>query len=387
MNQEFLQEYHTFLGEEYNGYFSPGRINIIGEHIDYLGGNVFPTAISLGTYAYVSKRNDQELHLVSDNFKDFGETIISLKDLEYKEEHKWANFVKGMFKKYIDKGYNINTGLNILIHGTLPRSSGLSSSASLEVLIGTVIKHEYNLNLSNLEIVLDSKDVENNYIGVNCGIMDQFAIGMAEDKKAIYLNTNTLEYQQIPLDLGEYTLLIANTNKKRTLSEGVYNQRVEECQNALKKIQDKGINITNLCELSESQVKEMKSYLTQTEYKRVTHAVTENTRTIQSIEALLQNDIVSLGKHLYDSHASLKDLYEVSCIELDTLVDSFQQQGAIGARMTGAGFGGCAIALVQKDKASQISKKVEQDYFNKIGYNTEIYQVTQSGGPRKIEVK
>lgn len=385
MKFPFLEEYKSFLGNNYNTYFSPGRINLIGEHIDYLGGNVFPSAISLGTYAFVTKREDNELHFISHNFKQFGTTVVSLDNLEYKKSDNWTNYAKGMFNTYINKGHKITKGLNILIYGTLPNSSGLSSSASLEVLIGTMIKEEYNIPLTKLEIVLDSKDVENDFVGVNCGIMDQFAIGMAEKDHAIYLNTETLEYEQVPLLLEGHKILIANTNKKRTLADSKYNERVSECNEALIILNSNNYNIENLCELKEEQLSNIKPLLPTTIYNRVEHAVLENTRTINAVKELQSNNIQNLGKLLYQSHYSLKDLYEVSCDELDLLVEEFKNNNAVGARMTGAGFGGCAIAIVKDKHIKETIKNVKEKYLSKFGYNTDIYEVVPSEGPRKVK--
>ncbi len=385
MDFSFLKQYKELIGNTYNTYFSPGRINLIGEHIDYLGGNVFPTAISLGTYAVVSKREDNELYFTSHNFQEQGTIIVSLNDLSYKKEDNWANYAKGMFKKYIDKGHTITHGLNILINGTLPNSSGLSSSASLEVLVGTIIREEYKIKISNIEIVLDSKDVENNYVGVNCGIMDQFAIGMSEKNKAIYLNTETLEYRQIPLELKEYALLIANTNKKRALADSYYNQRVNECKEAKEIINNNGFNIQELCELKYKDLDQTETFLSGVLLQRVRHAITENHRTKKAVQNLIDGDLLSFGALLYESHRSLKNDYEVSCVELDTLVNSFRRNGAIGSRMTGAGFGGCAIALVPKKDIKKIIEKVEKDYKKIIGYETNIYKVEPSGGPQICE--
>ena len=216
--QDIINSNLDFLGSsKVNKYFSPGRVNLIGEHIDYHGGNVFPTAINLGTYAFVTKRDDNKFYFLSSNFKKYGKRVVSLNDMRYKEKDNWANYAKGMVESFVEMGYDIKSGLNILIYGNLPNGAGLSSSASLEVLIGTVLKDEYNLSVDMIDIVKTAQKVENEYIGVNCGIMDQFAVGMSEINKAIYLNTNTLEYDLIPLELGDYTLVIANTNKKRSV--------------------------------------------------------------------------------------------------------------------------------------------------------------------------
>jgi len=384
MDFQLTKDYQTFLGGHYHKYFSPGRINLIGEHIDYLGGNVFPMAISLGTYAWVSKREDHEIHMFSHNFPDQGISIVSLEDLSYKKEDGWTNFIKGMIKKYQEKGYHISHGLNILIYGTLPYSSGLSSSASIEILAGTIIKYEYNLSIKNIDMVLDAKDVENNYVGVSCGIMDQFAIGMAEKDKAIYLNTDTLEYEQIPLILNDHRLLIANTNKSRALADSKYNERVQECEQAKNQINKHHHHINEICDLKVESLDVIKGFLDPILFKRVKHALTENSRTLQAISYLEKQNYKGFGRLLYESHASLRDLYQVSCIELDTLVEAFKRHGALGARMTGAGFGGCIIALCHKDDMEKIITNVKKDYKKATGRQTDIYEVHPTGGPRRI---
>lgn len=384
MNFAFLDTYKDFLTKDYKTYFSPGRINLIGEHIDYLGGHVFPTAISLGTYAFVSKRSDREIHLFSHNFPEKGKVIVRLDDLAYDENHGWANFVKGMFWKFKGRGYTYPYGLNILIYGNLPYASGLSSSASLEVLAGFLIKSSYGIDIDKIDIVKDAKYVENNYIGVNCGIMDQFSIGMAKENHAIYLNTETLDYEQVPLKLGDYRLLIANSNVKRALADSKYNERVKECQEAKDIINQHGFHIDALCDMNEDDLNKVLPWLKETLQKRVKHAVLENERTVQAVSLLRQGDFKSFGKSLYASHVSLRDLYEVSCLELDTLVEAFMDAGAIGSRMTGAGFGGSVIALCHKDLLEKIKNFVDETYMKKTGIQTHIYTVTPSGGPREV---
>ena len=379
-NQDFLQGTPTV-------YFSPGRVNLIGEYIDFLGGSVFPSAITLGTYAFVTKRTDNEIHFLSENFKEFGKKVVTLEDLSYLKSDNWTNYCKGMFDALIKRGTKIDHGLNILIFGTLPNSSGLSSSASLEVLIGTVIKDIYGSDVEMFEMVQIAQKVENNFIGVNCGIMDQFSVGMSKKDTAILLNTNSLEYQYIPLILGEYTLVIANTNKKRALAESKYNERRSECDTGLEILQSKGIEIDNLCSLTIEQYEENKKQIKNlTIRNRVEHAVYENIRTLEAVEALKRGNLVLMGSLMNQSHDSLRDLYEVSCRELDILVDYFRMNGAIGARMTGAGFGGCAIALVPTKDVDAVIQKVRKGYLDKIGYNADFYPVSTSDGTKKIEL-
>ena len=366
-------------------YFSPGRVNLIGEHIDYLGGNVFPTAINLGTYAFVTKREDMEFHFLSCNFRDFGEIVVSLDDLDYNETRNWTNYPVGVLQYMINEGLEVTTGLNILIYGTLPNSAGLSSSASLEVLMGTLLCEEYDFQMDMIDIVKLSQKVENNYVGVNCGIMDQFAVGMSKKNKAIYLNTNTLDYQLVSLELGDYTLVISNTNKKRALAESKYNERRSECDRGLNTLKSEGIEINQLCELTVSKFNEISHLLpSNTIKKRVEHAVYENDRSKKAVTYLNEKKLKKFGDLMNLSHDSLKNLYEVSCLELDTLVDSFRKHGSIGARMTGAGFGGCMIALVRTGNVKNTIEKVKDDYLEIIGYNADFYTCKTSDGARKL---
>lgn len=378
-----------FLGsDKVNAYFSPGRVNLIGEHIDYHGGGVFPTAINLGTYAFVTKRVDNEFHFLSENFRSYGSKIVNLSDLSYKEEDNWANYAKGMVKEFIDHGYEINHGLNILVYGNLPNGAGLSSSASLEVLIGTILKEEFSLDITMLDIVKTAKNVENNYIGVNCGIMDQFAVGMSKLDKAIYLNTNTLDYKLVPLELGEYTLVIANTNKKRSLTESKYNERREECDLGIDILRKNGVKFDQLCDLNKSEFLELENlFENETIKNRIQHAIFENDRTLNAVESLIKGDFIEFGDLMNKSHNSLRDLYEVSCLELDVLVKSFRKHGATGSRMTGAGFGGCTINLVKTDIVDDVIKKVGIDYLKEVGHDASFYLVNTSNGARKMKAE
>ncbi len=376
-----------FLGKgSVKKYFSPGRVNLIGEHIDYHGGNVFPTAINLGTYAFVTKREDNEFHYLSANFKRYGSIITSLDDLLYKKSDNWTNYAKGMVKSFIDSGHNIKHGLNILIYGNLPNGAGLSSSASLEVLIGTVLKEEFSLDINMLNIVKTAQRVENEYIGVNCGIMDQFAVGMSKVDKAIYLNTNTLENELVPLELGEYTLVIANTNKKRSLSESKYNERRIECDKGIEILRQNNIKFDYLCDLNISDYESIKKLITDNTIRnRIQHAIFENHRTIKAVECLKKTDFETFGDLMNKSHDSLRYLYEVSCLELDVLVESFRTHGATGSRMTGAGFGGCTINLVKTKIVDTVIKNVQKDYIKKVGYAADFYLVNTCNGARKLE--
>lgn len=361
-------------------FFSPGRVNLIGEHIDYHGGKVFPTAITLGTYAYVEKRNDDLFTFQSTNFKELGAYEVQKDDLAFDESRDWANYLVGMLDLFKKEGVKYPHGLDILIHGDLPNGAGLSSSASIEVLMGVIIKEMYGVDVEMSDLVQMAQHVENNYIGVNCGIMDQFAVGMSQKDKAILLDTNTLEFDLVPLELGDYSLIIANTNKRRTLADSKYNERVEECKVGLNILQEK-YDIEHLCELGLNELDDVKSLLVdELTRNRVVHAILENVRTMKSVDALQSNDLVQFGKYMNESHDSLRDLYEVSCMELDTLVDGFRANGALGARMTGAGFGGCAIALVHKEGLDEVLENVQKSYVEKVGYEASFFITATSNG-------
>jgi len=383
-----IKQNQAFLQETPEVYFSPGRVNLIGEYIDFLGGSVFPASINLGTYAFVTKRNDQELHFFSVNFKDKGTITTSLNEIKYIEEDGWTNYCKGMFKYYQDKGVVFEHGYNILIYGTLPNGAGLSSSASLEVLIGEVINDQLNLKEKMFDIVQLAQQVENHFVGVNCGIMDQFAVGMGKEHHAIHLNTNTLEYELVPLETGAYTLVIANTNKKRALADSKYNERRRQSDVGLDVLKKNGVDIEELCEMSVAQYESNKHFLEDPIIRnRVEHAVYENHRVSEAVFSLEKKDILRFGALMNQSHDSCRDLFEVSCKELDVLVDAFRQNKAIGARMTGAGFGGCAIALVPSKDVDGIVKKVKEIYRKKIGYDADFYPVETHNGTSKIKVE
>lgn len=366
-------------------YFSPGRINLIGEHTDYNGGNVFPAAITIGTYGLVRRRDDELIRFYSMNFPDVGVKDIKLSELEYKEEDDWTNYPKGVIYLLKQSGYDIRHGFDILFYGTIPNGAGLSSSASIELLTGLVISDECGLNIPRLDLVKLGQKVENNYIGVNSGIMDQFAIGMGEENNAILLNTNTLEYDLVPAVFGEYVIMIMNTNKRRELADSKYNERRSECEDALKQLQ-KHVDIKTLCDLSVAEFNENSQYIdNETVRKRAKHAITENERTLEAKKALTDGDLETFGKLLNASHESLKNDYDVTGIELDTLVDYAQKQpGVLGARMTGAGFGGCAIALVNKDNVDSFEEVVGNGYKEKIGYAADFYEASIGDGTRKL---
>lgn len=366
-------------------YFAPGRINLIGEHTDYNGGHVFPASITLGTYGVASKRADNLVCLYSENFPEAGVITFSLDDLVYDKAHDWANYPKGMIHFLKAAGYTIDSGFNVVFYGNIPNGAGLSSSASIELLTGVILEDLFDLSIERLELVKIGKQVENEFIGVNSGIMDQFAIGMGKKDHALLLDTNTLHYEVVPAAFGEYVVAIMNTNKRRELADSKYNERRSECEEALRRLQTK-LTIQSLGELDEATFFENTAVVgDETLMKRAKHAVTENQRTLQARQALRADDLVTFGKLLNASHASLKEDYEVTGAELDTLVTAAQNHPSVlGARMTGAGFGGCAIALVKQADWQDFVVTVSQEYLDKIGYATDIYQASIDDGARKL---
>ncbi|EHG28063.1 galactokinase [Enterococcus gallinarum] len=384
--EQLQQIFAEKFGEKGTGsYFAPGRINLIGEHTDYNGGYVFPASITIGTYGVARKRADKQIRLYSENFPEKGIITFSLDDLEYRKEDDWTNYPKGVIRYLKAAGHAIDSGIEIAFYGNIPNGAGLSSSASIELLTGVILDDLFGLAIERLELILTGKKVENEFIGVNSGIMDQFAIGMGKRDHALLLDTNTLAYDLVPAEFGDYVVAIMNTNKRRELADSKYNERRGECEEALKRLQTK-LKIQSLGELDEATFFAHTSLIEDpTLIKRAKHAVTENQRTLKAKAALEAGDLESFGHLLDASHASLRDDYEVTGIELDTLVAAAQEQPAVlGARMTGAGFGGCAIALVKKSEWEAFATAVKESYREKIGYETDIYQASIDDGARKL---
>lgn len=367
-------------------YFSPGRVNLIGEHVDYNGGHVLPCAITQGTLGIVRLREDGQVNCLSENFEELGIISFDLEELSFNKEDNWTNYVKGMIKYIQEAGHKVDRGFDLLIYGNIPNGAGLSSSASLELLIGVMLEHEFDLDLERLDLVKLGQKVENEFIGLNSGIMDQFAVGMGKEGSAIYLDVNTLDYTLVPAEFGDNVILIMNTNKRRELAESKYNQRRQECETALKELQSE-LSIQTLGDLSneafDSNVELISNDIL---VKRARHAVYENSRTQEAVEMLKENKLEAFGELLNKSHVSLRDDYDVTGIELDTLVEAaWKQKGVLGARMTGAGMGGCAIALVNKGVVADAIELIGTEYKDKIGYKASFYIAEIGDGAKKLE--
>ncbi|WP_442592051.1 galactokinase [Pedobacter sp. AW31-3R] len=352
-------------------FFTPGRVNLIGEHIDYNGGLVFPCAITLGTWLCMSPNDDNVIRFKSVNFEQ--EAEIPLQTSYVKDGKGWYNYPLGVFNEIL-KDFKIPSGFDLLYYGNIPIGSGLSSSASIEIVTAYALTEFLGLNYDLLSLVKMAKRVENDFIGLNSGIMDQFAVAFGEKDKAIVLNCDTLDYQLVDCELGDHVLMIINSNKPRGLAESKYNERVEECAAALKFLNQE-LSLNNLCELTADQFASYSHLITDaTVLKRATHVVEENDRVSLAAKALGEGNLAEFGGLMYASHQSLKELYEVSGKELDTVVEFCASYPEVaGARMTGAGFGGCAIAILKKGAEDDFSKKITAYYEEKIGYAPGVY--------------
>jgi len=357
-------------------YFAPGRVNLIGEHTDYNGGHVFPCALTLGTYAVARKREDNKLRLYSMNFDNRGVYETSLNDLTPYKEAGWTNYPKGVMWAFEKRGYKLTSGLDIAIYGDIPNGSGLSSSASLEVLTGLMLKDMFGFNVSMVDIALIGQYSENNFNGCNCGIMDQFASAMGKKDHAIFLDTNTLECEYAPVVLEDAKIVIINSKVKHSLVDSAYNDRRNECETALKELQTV-VDIRTLGDLTEEEYEAHKDAIqSEIRQKRAKHAVYENQRTIRAVEALKANDVETFGKLMNASHVSLRDDYEVSCEEIDILVNlAWETEGVIGSRITGGGFGGCTVSIVKNEAVDGFVTNIGVKYKEKVGHEAEFYVV------------
>ncbi|MBO9595407.1 MAG: galactokinase [Niabella sp.] len=380
LQKEFEKIYHKPAAHIF---FCPGRVNLIGEHIDYNGGQVMPCAISLGTTLLVAKNEDRQFRFHALDFPESAEIAFS-QDGYSKQGPEWFNYPLGVIHEFQQKGKEI-TGLDFLFSGNLPIGSGLSSSASIEVLTAFALNELFSGGLSKVDLALLGKRVENDFMGLNSGIMDQFAVAVGKEAHAVLLNTDTLEYEYLPFEIGDYVLAIINSNKPRKLVESKYNERFSECREALKRLQDK-FSVQHLVEISVEDFEQHKALLNDPVLeKRALHVITENERVKKAKDALTGGDIETFGKLMYASHDSLQQLYEVSGIELDTIVDFCRTyEDCIGARMTGAGFGGCAIALIKQESFDDFAEKVTAAYEEKIGYKPGVFSSVIAEGVRTL---
>eukprot|EP01037_Dinobryon_pediforme_P010232 gene10232-10302_t len=385
MRAELFKEFRTLFNKDAGyAYFSPGRVNLIGEHIDYNGGWVMPCAIQLGTYLLVSPNDDGVLRFKSSNFQ---ETLdIPVAQRYTKSEQGWFNYPLGIIDYFSKDGRPIK-GLDMLFYGDIPISSGLSSSASIEVVTAFMLNELFDCGYSKLDLVKLSKSVENNFIGVNSGIMDQFAVAFGEKDKALMLNCDTLDYKAVESNLGDYVLAIINTNKPRKLAESKYNERVVECAAALKALKAE-LDINYLCDIDAATLQHYKHLIAdKIIYNRARHVIEENDRVKLAAESLSRSELLSFGKLMYASHQSLRELYEVSGKELDTIVDyCVTDTDVAGARMTGAGFGGCAIALVKEVAMPRFSNDIIAYYTTQIGYAPSVYSSVIGNGVGQLAV-
>ncbi|WP_028991860.1 galactokinase [Thermoanaerobacter thermocopriae] len=381
---EALEKFYGRNEVEIRVFYAPGRVNLIGEHTDYNGGYVFPCALDFGTYAAIRKRNDKKVFMASLNFDLKVE--VDLDALNFDKSHDWANYPKGVLKVLQDEGYTFS-GFEIVFEGNIPNGAGLSSSASIELVTAVAVNEVFNLNIDRIELVKMCQKAENTFVGVNCGIMDQFAVGMGKKDHAILLKSDTLEYSYVPLKLEGYKILITNTNKRRGLLDSKYNERRSECEKALSYLQ-RALPIHNLSEVSIEQFEEYKHLIPEEVLvKRARHVITENQRVLEAVKALNDKDLIKFGKLMVESHNSLKNDYEVTGKELDTLVEeALKLKGVIGSRMTGAGFGGCTVSIVKEEEVPDFIKVVSKNYKQKIGYEPTAYITGVGEGAREIDI-
>ncbi len=387
MKEEVLKKFGELHGDTQgvNVYFAPGRVNLIGEHTDYNGGHVFPCALTIGTYVAARKRTDRKLTFYSMNFDRLGVVEGSLDDLTPAKEAEWTNYPKGVMWAFAGRGMEMDRGLDIVLYGNIPNGSGLSSSASLEVVTGYMLKDLYGFDVSNVELAKIGQYSENNFNGMNCGIMDQFASAMGKKDNAIFLDTADLSYEYAPLVLNGAKIVVTNSNVKHSLVNSAYNERRSECEKALEELQTV-VDIKGLGDLTEEQFEAHKGAIkNEVRVKRAKHAVYENQRTIRAVEALKNNDLKLFGELMNASHVSLRDDYAVSCEEIDVLVEeAWKVDGVIGSRITGGGFGGCTVSIVRDEAVDTFKDKVGAAYIERVGKTADFYVVEIGDGPRRL---
>lgn len=388
MKKKLFDKFEELFGSSEGArfYFSPGRVNLIGEHTDYNGGHVFPCALTLGTYGAARKREDNKIRFYSMNLDTFGVVEVSLDDLSYKKTYNWANYPLGVVWAFAEKGHAIDTGFDMIIWGNIPNGSGLSSSASLEVLTGVILTDLFGIDsLSMTDLALIGQYSENNFNGCNCGIMDQFAVAMGKKDNAIFLDTSTLNYEYAPCVLDGAKIVITNSKVKHSLVDSAYNDRRNECAEALKALQTE-LDIKALGDLTPEEFEAHKDLIKdEIQLKRAKHAVYENQRTIDAVAALKAGDIETFGQLMNQSHISLRDDYAVSCDEIDILVDlAWAIPGVLGSRITGGGFGGCTVSIVKDEAVEPFIENVGKAYKEKVGHEAEFYTVDIGDGASRL---
>ena len=386
MNKEQLQVTFTSLYGDQEGtlqlFFSPGRVNLIGEHTDYNGGYVFPCALSFGTYLMARKNQSRVVRFATTNFDHRGEVKL---DAPFEKEGKsWINYPVGVLNELRKTALEIE-GLDLLYSGDIPNGAGLSSSASIEMVTAYAMNQIFGFGLDRMELVKLSQKAENIFVGVNCGIMDQFASGMGAAGHALFLNCDTLDYEKVPLNLEGMKIVIANTNKRRGLADSKYNERRAQCEAAVEALQS-GKKIRHLSDLSLDEFNSLSHLITDEIVRgRARHVITENNRTLTAIEALNQGDVESFGELMNQSHDSLRDDYEVTGKELDTLVEEARKiEGTLGSRMTGAGFGGCTVSIVREDAVESFVRDVGKTYHERTGLKADFYVAEIGDGSKEI---
>ena len=388
MKETVLKKFEEIFGDtkDVNVYFAPGRVNMIGEHTDYNGGHVFPCALTIGTYAAVRKRDDEKLRFYSMNFEKLGVIESSIVDIKPEEEADWTNYPKGVMWAFEKRGFKMTNGLDVVLYGNIPNGSGLSSSASLEVLTGYYLRDLFGFDVTNIDLALIGQYSENNFNGMNCGIMDQFASAMGKKDNAIFLNTADLSYEYAPLVLDGAKIVVTNSNVKHKLVDSEYNVRRSECEKALEELQTV-VEINGLGDLSEEQFETYKTAIKdEVRVRRAKHAVYENQRTIRAVEALKNNDVALFGELMNASHVSLRDDYQVSCEEIDVLVEeAWKIPGVIGSRITGGGFGGCTVSIVKDEAVEEFKEKVGAAYKERVGKTADFYVVEIVDWPSRLE--
>lgn len=387
MKEKLLSKFAELFGDAEGAkvYFAPGRVNLIGEHTDYNGGHVFPCALTIGTYGAARKRADKKLHFYSMNFERVGMLESAVDALGEAKESDWTNYPKGVIWAFAKRGFEMPCGMDLVLFGNIPNGSGLSSSASLEVLTGFILRDLFRFDVTNTDLALIGQYAENNYNGMNCGIMDQFASAMGKKDNAIFLDTADLSYEYAPLVLEGAKVVVTNSKVKHSLVNSAYNQRRSECETALGELQGV-VDIKGLGDLTEEEFEKYKSAIKdEVRMRRAKHAVYENQRTIRAVAALKENDIKRFGELMNASHVSLRDDYEVSCEEIDILVEeAWKIPGVIGSRITGGGFGGCTVSLVKDEAIDIFKERLEKAYEEKTGKTAEFYIVEIGDGPRAL---